>query len=821
MKTKVLLLVWLCFCFNVCIFAQNGNDNPKNNKQGKVYGTVKDSESGSPLEFATAILLKRSDSTVVSSSIVDQNGLFMLNNIPSGDYTLKIAFIGYQDAEQDLQITVDNKDVDTKLTTLKPVNNELDAAVVTTKIPVIERKIDKLVMSVEGAVSTEGNNALDILKKAPGVTVDHDDNVKLLGSGVLVQIDGRNTYLSASDLATLLEGMDASEISKIEIVNSPSSKQEAAGSSGIINIRTRKSMMSGINGTANTGFTAAKHWGYNGGLSINYRNPWMGAFGSYNYRHYENFNNFEEIRRFLNNEPPSILHSISNNNFTSKRGNYRMGLDFYLNKKNMLGFLLTGNHGQFESKTYAPTTLININDNEALLKSLADNSNKERSTNISFNTNYRKLFEKEGQNLSVDFDYVKFKTRQNESRHDYFQFLTKGRDSTALVRTNSPRNVEVFSGKADYMQPLGTTMQLEVGAKISYSKTKNDLDWENNFGGIWEPDAKRSNKFEYNERVTAAHASIAKQFSEKFSTKLGLRWENTWSNGYTPATGIEKIRKYDDFFPTVFVQYKLSKDHDLSFTYNRRIRRPDYDDLNPFRIYVGTFTYIAGNADLKPQYTNNLNLTYGFKNAVITTLLYQRQSDLIVQTPEQSEEVGESGVIQDNFGYNDMLGVSVSIPSLPLTKWWILSANLWGMWSHSHSKQNDIVYDQYSLMAQGYMSNTFTIAKTWRAEVSANATSPASWGYFKIKAQYWGAIGVKKSFFDNKLNLSLNFDDPFEWSKNSMDVKYGKSDYHYETRWMSRRVRVSLVWRFGSTKIKPIQDRKGGNEDELSRLKSQ
>ena len=300
----------LCLCLNSTIFAQNGNGN-----KGKIYGTVKDSESGSPLEFATAVLLKTSDSTVVTISVSDKNGSFTFNNVNMGEYMLRLVSMGYIDSEKSVKITSDNKNINAETISLKPVNNELEAAVVVAKVPLIERKIDKLVMNVEGAVSTEGNNALDVLKKAPGVTVDQDDNIKLLGSGVLVQIDSKETYLSSSDLAALLNSMDASEITKIEIINSPGSSQDASGSGGIINIRTKKSIIAGVNGNVNAGFTAAKHWGYYGGGRLNFRNSWMGAYVSANYRNNQNFNTIEQTRNYNQAAIPSTFYSFSDSKF--------------------------------------------------------------------------------------------------------------------------------------------------------------------------------------------------------------------------------------------------------------------------------------------------------------------------------------------------------------------------------------------------------------------------------------------------------------------------------------------------------------------------
>lgn len=814
MKAKTIILALLCLCLSGSIIAQNRNE-----KQAKIQGIIKDSESGNPLEFATAVLLKGSDSTIVSISISDTQGAFIFTNLPIGNYIIKAVFMGYIDTEQSIKIEPGQTEVTAKDIILRPASNQLAAAVVTAKVPLIERKIDKLVMNVENVVSSDGNTAMELLERAPGVTVDKDGNIKLLGSGVLVQIDGRETFLSAADLATLLGGMDASEISKIEIINSPSSRQDAQGSSGIINIRTRKSILSGINGTINAGVAAAKYWGYNGGASLNYRNAWMGAYGSYNYRFNDMFNDIDQIRNFHQATPPSVYESFTKNRFTNRRGNYRFGLDFYLNPKNTLGVLISGNHGTGESTSDAKTTNTIASGIES--KSISHNTRDDNNNGITANANYRKLFDKDGQTFTIDADYARFKTTESEFRNNHFFNLVTNRDSVWLINTHSPRQVEVYSGRTDYVQPIGTTAQIELGAKFSNSETNSALDWENNLTGKWIPDPKRSNNFEYTERIMAAYTSISKQFGEKFSIKAGIRWEHTWSKGFSPTTNEENINEYDDFFPTLFMQYKASESHDLSITYNRRIQRPDYDALNPFRNYLDAYTYVSGNPNLRPQYTDNVSLTHSFKNKLITTVFYQHQQDLIVQVPEQSGSLGESGVIQDNFGYVDMVGVSVAVPNIPITKWWAFSANAWGGWTHNHSMQNAVVYDNYNMMGQLHVVNNFTFAKTWRAEVAGDITSPTAWGFFKIKSQYWASVGVKKSFFDNKLNFTVNFDDPFNWAGNLIDVKYDKFDYHFDTRWQSRRVRVGVVWRFGSTKSKPVQERRRGNEDEMSRIKNE
>ncbi len=266
----------------------------------------------------------------------------------------------------------------------------------------------------------------------------------------------------------------------------------------------------------------------------------------------------------------SILFSDSR--FGRKNLNYRVGMDFYLNPKNTLGILFTGNNGKEDGSSIANTT--NTINSGIESKSETNNIRDEKNNGMTFNANYRKLFNKDGQSLSFDFDYAKFNNKQNEDRDNHFWNMLTSRDSVWLIRTYSPRDVEVFSGKTDFVTIIGTTAQLEAGAKISYSQTSNDLDWQNNLTGIWEYDETRSNQFDYDERVTAAYASIGKQFSPKLSAKVGLRWENTWSKGYSPTTGDKTTRNYNDFFPTVFLQYKPWEKHDFSFTFNRRIQTP-------------------------------------------------------------------------------------------------------------------------------------------------------------------------------------------------------------------------------------------------------
>jgi iron complex outermembrane receptor protein len=781
----------------------------------KVSGALVN-EQGKPLDYATVSLLRASDSTVVKGALSNDAGVYVFTNIKAGSYIIKATVVGYQKAvSKTFTVPANSSQVTAPALNLQTGSTELKAVTITATKPLIERKIDRTVMNVENSVLAAGNTAMEILERAPGVTVDKDDNISLKGKqGVTVMINDKLTYLTAAQLATLLRSTDGNTIKSIEIITNPSAKYDAAGNSGIINIKLKKNAQSGTNGSLTVGGAKGQFWRDNTSLNLNHKQGNLNVFTSLSRGDNKRGHDIG-INRIITDSLGNKTYFNQKSNMPSINhyNNYRLGADYDLTAKHTIGFVVSGysNSGK------------DLNDNTTIIGKqfgVADSSLNTTSDirqtykNFALNLNDRLKIDTSGQELSIDLDYSRFKNNSNAMYNtDYFLPDGSVQHAPQMLRNQTPSTISIYTGKADYTKPLTKTIKLEAGVKFSSVKTDNDLQAQIFDNGAYRNDTTRTNRFIYDEKINASYLNLNKQF-KKFSVQLGLRAEQTKSTGNLIGSTPVK-RSYLNFFPSVFINQTINDKNEVSFSYSRRIDRPGYDDLNPFIYYLDPYTYSQGNAFLNPQYTQNFEFNYTYNKTINVSLGYSHTTDaiteLILTEGKRSFETHQN--LQTQTGYN----INVNTP-FTITKWWEGNVNATAFYLGFKSdtlagqKFND---GQWAF--QGRTTQTFKFAG-YRLEVMGDYQSPLTYGIFKIRPRYSVDLGISKSFMEKKFNIKASCDDIFNIRRNDLSSQVVNNNFTIKQKNDTRVMRLTFTYNFGNSAIK-IRQHRSGADDEKGRVK--
>lgn len=758
------------------------------------------------------------DTAFIKIVTTDNEGKYMLANFPANKFTVEVKAVGYRPLKEIHEAFTGKTSLDLSFN-LEPDVKELESVVVAARKALIERHNDKTVMNVENSIVSTGNTALEVLAKMPGVSVNQDGIISIKGkSGANVLIDGKSTYLSAEQLATRLRSLNSNEIKTIELITSPSSKYDAEGNAGLLNIRLKENASYGTNGNIDLGVGYGKNPKSDAGISINHRNKNLNIFGSFANNNNKATENLDILRVVNGSDQNTYFHQSNTQTRSTHNNNYKAGIDYFINDKNTLGFLTTG---YFNNGHDASNGLTAIGRSFAQVDSsiVADNPAQNKYRNQAYNLNYKSVIDTLGQELSIDLDYAKYHNEENTIyQNSFFDQNGSMYKSPAIFRNATPSFITIKAAKIDYALPLNTTTKLAVGLKSSWVNTDNDFQFENLIGTDWKNDVGRSNRFIYDENINAAYATLKHEFKST-SVEIGLRTEQTNSKGN--SIGDNKIvkRSYFDFFPSFNLNQTLNPNHEIGFSYNRRIDRPDYKSLNPFVYFVDLYTFSQGNPFLNPQYTNTFQLAYNYKKTLNISLGYSITNNLILDVllPENEKKTLYQTVknLDKQYAYDLTIGYPTTI-----TKFWSMDNTFTSTYNQIKTANlGDGVYDRKKVNFTLNSSHTFTLSPSASAELSGEYASSQIYGTYAIKPYYGIDFGIKKSFFDKKLNVKLAANDVFDNRKARISSALSGLDYNLTQKQESRVYRLSLNYIFGSSSIKGTRERKTSVTDEEGRIK--
>ena len=777
-----------------------------------VSGSLLD-EQGKPMMYATASLLNAQDSTIVKGAISNDQGVYTFDHIKQGKYLIKATTVGYQKAVSQPITVASNGSVTVPELKMQPNAHNLNTVNVTAAKPLIERKIDRTVMNVANSPLAAGNSAMDILERAPGVSVDKDDNISLKGKqGVTVMLNDKLTYLTAAQLATLLRSTDGNTIESIEIITNPSAKYDAAGNSGIINIKLKKNKQTGTNGSITLGTAYGAYWKDNETLQLNHKEGNLNVFGTFSHNDNKRMQNID-IKRIITGTDgeQTYFNQFSPLTTNNHNNSYRFGADYDLSSKNTIGFVVNGYfNNEFDSndnRTYIGKNF-NISQADSSLRTVS--GIRQTYNNFAVNLNDTYKIDTAGQQLSVDLDYSRFRNNSNAQYITDF-YLADGslQHPQGFLGNVTPSNIDIRTAKVDYAKPLTKSVKLEAGFKYSDVKTDNNLQQTTVQGA---PDTS-VNHFVYDEKITAGYLNLNKQFKNT-SVQLGVRAEYTQSNAVGDSMAVvQRIpRNYLNFFPSVFVNHTINDKNEFSLSYSRRIDRPQYDNLNPFVYHLDPYTYQKGNPYLKPQYTDNFEFNYTYNKSITLTLGYSRTTDVITEIPGTDPATKVAFVTQQNLQIQNAYNANLYAP-YTITKWW--DGNINATAFYLGFKSNNLEgsnLDRGQTAYQVRATETFKPLNGYKLEVTGNYQSSLTYGLFYVKPQYSVDAGLSHSFANKKANLKLSMSDIFNTRRNDVTSNYGSVDFDIRQKRESRITRLTFTYNFGSTKIRARQHQSGADD---------
>ncbi|MDP4262508.1 MAG: TonB-dependent receptor [Bacteroidota bacterium] len=792
-------------------------------------GTVKVSiinDQQAALENATVEVLKTKDSSLVKTGITDKNGLTEIGNIRLGDYLLKVTMINYAiQYSSFFSLSAEHPDISFPQMVLHPAAGQLAGVTVAAKKPFIQKLSDRIVVNVENSIISAGSSAMDVLERSPGVNIDANDVISLRGrSGVIIMIDGKPTAMSGADLANYLRGLPSAAIERIDIITNPSAKYDAAGNSGIIDIRMKKDQRLGTNGTITAGYGQGVYPKANAGTTLNYRNKKVNVFGNYNYAYRIGLNHLFLNRSFYDNNGIYNGGDLKDNYNKPKFGSHtiRAGADFFPSKKTIIGFVVNGNFNHFTRVNTNNSIVINDQKQQSsTFESLA--TNNDHANNVVANINLKHTFDSTGREITTDVDHGEYNSGSlTHNATSYYKLDGTMLQPGYILDGDQDGKLKFTTIKSDYVNPLRKGAKIETGFKLSFVSSDNDAKFFDVSSGTPQNDINKTNHFFYKENNNAAYVNFSKDF-KKFDIQVGLRGEQTNLKTHQVNGDIRFDSSYFQLFPSAFFNYKLKEDHTLGVSVSRRIDRPGYAELNPFLFLIDVSTYATGNPGLLPQMTwsyelsytvKNLNLTLGYSHSKNNqNIAVAKFRDVFPNIPSEDNVTVQIPV---NLTSSDYFGLTIAAP-IHINKWWNMINNANVYYEKFNGQLGTTQLNKGKPAADIRTNNTFTFKKGWAAELNASLNSGGQYGFMVTDPQWALSTGVQKMILKNKGTLRFNITDIFWTNLPKAVITYN----NYIERWHAvRETRVAnftFTWRFGNSKVQAARRRTTGSEEERQR----
>ena len=789
-------------------------------RHGNISGFIKD-KADHAVEAATVQLLQPETKAVVKVAITDKAGKFEFVKLKEGNYVLRISAVGFAAFDsKPLSISNEKPLLEVGNIALEQSGKALAEVTVTTRKPLVENKIDKTVVNVESFISSAGSSAMDMLEKSPGVTVDKDGNISLKGKqGIIILIDGKQTYLGGQDLANFLRNMPANQLETIELMTQPSAKYDASGNSGIINFRLKKSKQAGFNGSINLGYVQGAYPKSPNSINFNYKKNKVNLFTNYSYSYWENFNRLFILRNFRdrNEQITSVFDQLSRNYSKSNNHNLRVGMDYSVDKKTTVGFVVSGSTSNRVNGANSESKILNGTSKLDSINS-ASTASRDPWRNFSANVNFRRVLDTTGREITADADYVWYGSQQRQTSDNYTTYPGHPEANSFLLKAFLPSDIKIYSMKVDYIHPFSKTFKMEAGLKTSYVTTDNDAQYKNrdDKNEDWKIDQRRSNHFIYDENINAAYVSFSKQL-KKWGFQQGLRFEQTIGKG-EQMTNHQKIdRKYEQLFPTTYVSYQADKKNNFGISYGRRIERPNYRDMNPFQYFLDQYTYEAGNPYLTPQFSHNIQVSHNYKGELNTTLNYTTTTDIINSVMKQNDSTKVTFVTKENIAERTNIGLAVSY-NKSVKKWWTTSVFFNVFQNHFKGVVNNLPLDAKLIAFMVNSNNQLKFNKGWGAEVSGFYRSSMQEGGMML-SRPMGVVsfGFSKQVWKEKGTIRVSLRDPFYMQQFKGDIRFGQIDTKVRNKWDNRQVALNFTYRFGKPINGQPRRRSGSAQDEQNR----
>lgn len=646
------------------------------------------------------------------------------------------------------------------------------------------------------------------------MTLDKDDNVVYRGSaGVNVLLDGKLTYLSGAALSTYLKALPASAISQIELLPNPPASLDAAGTAGVLNIRLRRSQLSGLSGTYTLGLGRGRFEKSWAGTNLAYNVGKMRLFTRLDAGRYNSFNRLTMVRTFAD----SIFSQENYWRPLSYLGTYVAGADVTLTTRQTLGVQL---RGALDHTTALSTSYSVASDGVGTPGGRRTMRKPQTSlgANQALNVYYHWSLDSAGRELSATADYVRY-TSTERLYFDNQVFAAgseQGRPAEQL-RSKASSATVIRAAKLDYVHPFPETKwRAEAGAKASWVTSRSAIAVEQLRSGAWLVDTWRTNQFHYNEHIGAGYLSLSTTLAQ-LELKAGLRGELTQTSGVSATTGQHVEQRYLQLFPSAYASYALNKNNSISASISRRITRPNYQNLNPFLNYTDFYTAQQGNPFLVPSLSQSWVATYQYKDFQVLSVSYLRETNVVSNVVTQNDQTRVTTITSQNLGRASTLTLN-SGGHTDLTKAWGMDNQLSGSYAQVLTQVEDhpVRLSSYSCMVSS--DHTILLPRRYKLLVSGLYFSPAVSGLYLTKAGGALTLGMKKQLWADKATLSLKVADVFNTSRFRSTLRYNNVDMRWNNQWESRRVSLSFDYKVGSGNTQ--SRREAGSSDEEGRVRN-
>lgn len=781
----------------------------------KITGSVIDSTTDEPVYYATITVHPTNEPENTNGTIADEEGKFSLDGLRPGKYNIAVSFLGYQ-TKNFSDYTLKPGENDLGVVNLDMDEGLLDEVLIQGDRPVIENKIDRMVFNAERDVTSAGGDATDVLQKVPMLSVDMDGNVSMRGDqNVKILINGKSSGAMANSVGDALRGIPADQIKSVEVITSPSAKYDAEGTSGIINIITKKKDTGGINGSISGG-VGTRH--NNGNASLNARTGKLGIVANLggNYMWPQTVtNDFEQFT--LDGNPTLKQSSKQKSTRSGLRGS--IGLDYDLTEKDLLTTTFSAN--KFERSMDGNTSSEFFLPNNEILSLLSNRDQETSFDGFDWSADYIRKFENPKQELSISGQFSR-----NNSSTDYITLYEEGNRLDEIGKNRGINDELTF--QADYVQPIGNTT-LELGAKTIFRDITSNSFIEEGEGGNYEPADDRSYEFTYNQDVMAGYLTYGFEFAEKYEVKAGVRMEHTKLDGDAVGDFDAFKNDYTNVLPSAVISRKLGQMSNLKLSYNQRIQRPSLFYLNPFRNTADPIVQQQGNPELKPEISHNVELGYSTfkKGTIFNASLYYRKTKDVIESLNQIDSISTPGqqislTTFDNIGTNESFGTNLFLSFSPIRNLTLrTNVSLFtyeakgNPFNEAMSTETDKIHFMYRAFINGsykinndFIVETFLMLNSSRRTFQGKSPSMSMW-----------RIGVKKELWDKKASIGLNITDPF-WENTIFKTEIATPDYTQRNRMKLpfRSFGITFSYNFGKTDLKnrPRKERGIQNEDQKS-----
>lgn len=791
--------------------------------QGKIELSLLN-EQGQALPHASVELLRAADSTLLKTALSDEQGLAFFEAIAPGRYLLRATAVNHAPAYS-APFLLENTSITVPTLRLPALAREMNAVTVTARKHFIQKLSDRIVVNVDNSILSAGSSAFELLERSPGVNIDPNDVISLRSrAGVIIMVDGKPTAMGGQDLVNYLRSLPSSAIERIEIITNPSAKYDAAGNSGIIDIRLKKDQRFGTNGNLTAGYGQGVYPKANGGLSFNHRNKKLNVFGSYNYAYRVLLNHLILDRNFFTDNGTFNGQDLKDNYTKMHLGSHtaRLGADYYAGKNTIIGIILNGNFNRFRRHNDNASIVID-NQKQPLSTFETDAQNRDRAGNWVGNLNLKHSFDSSGREISADLDYGEYRNRSlSRTATAYYQLDGTPLQPDYILDGDQDGKLKLLTFKTDYSQPFLRDGRLEAGFKLSHVAADNDAKFWDMSSGTPVNDETKTNHFIYKENNNAAYLNLQKRFG-KWGLQAGLRAEQTHVRTRQAYGNIRWDSSYLQFFPSVFVNYHLAEEKTLGFSVSRRIDRPGYNQLNPFLFLIDVTTYSTGRPGLLPQLTWSYEASYTVKGLSFTLGYSHTRNDQNIAIarfrdvfPDIPSEDNVTVQIPINLKSSDYVGLSIAAP-IRINNWWSMLNNANFFYQKYNGQLGITQLNRGRPALQLQVNNTFSLKKGWSAELNGNLNTGGQYGFMELDPQWALSAGVQKQILKNRGTIRFNITDIFWTNLPNAVITYD----NYVEKWHAyRETRVAslnFTWRFGSNKVQQARRRNLGSEEERRR----